>query len=199
MSDDRLSELLEVADGPVSFPADRRAELRAEMLATAAQPRRDDLDGSLPLHSADRPPKPSSRGWRPVATVAAGIALVVAAIVASSRLSDRSPEPVVTTPIDRPATAAELCERAREDAAANGLIGSGVPSSAIELRRLTDALEDLAVGSDGLEPDLVALAARVRLMAAAVDEADGATVINTRQAIGRDVEALFDPGGVCGG
>lgn len=199
MSDDRLSELLELADGPVAFPADRRAELRGSMLATAAQPRHlGDSDASLPLRPIARGSARAPRVWRPIAMAAAAVAVVVGALVGLSRLPDRTPAPVVSTPIDRPTTLAELCQQAREDAIANGLIGSGSPSSASEVRRLADALNDLTVRSDRGDQDLAGLAARVRLLAAAIDDADGGAVINTRRSIGRDVEALFDPDAVCG-
>jgi hypothetical protein len=39
----------------------------------------------------------------------------------------------------------------------------------------------------------------VRLLAAAVEDENGSVVINTRVAIGDEVEALFEPGALCGG
>lgn len=198
MSDDRASELLELADGPIEFPADRRAELRRAMLATASQARRAPGDIGLPLAGPDERAGAQHRGWRPIVLVAASVVLVVGVVLGLLVATDRSPAPVVTLPVDRPATLVELCDVTRERATASGLLGADAATDADEVRRLAAVLEELSEHDGGSDESLASLAAQVRLLAAALDDGAGAATVNTRRAIGRDVDALFTPDGICG-
>ena len=121
------------------------------------------------------------------------IAVMIVAVVAVGGDDRRTPSS--NPSIEAPPTVDQLCAEIRELGAANGLIGPGSPDDATELNRLAAAIEQITTLT--IDEDATELAARIRLLANAVDDEQGGAAINTARGIGDDVERLFDDQQTC--